>query len=78
MEKTKILKLVLEIVRDVNGANKQNGTTWAQWNLSDIEESYKFPDMTVKNIVKNIISNGIKTNGGSLDADIKKLEQNAA
>lgn len=74
MENEKILKLVLEIVRDVNGANKQNGTTWAQWNLSDIEETYKFPDMTVK----KIISNGIKTNGRSLDADIKKLEQMAA
>lgn len=65
------LELVLEIVRDVNGANKQNGTTWAQWNFSDIEECYDFPDATVK----KIISNGIKTNGRSLDADIKKLEQ---
>lgn len=65
------LELVLEIVRDVNGANKQNGTTWAQWKLSEIAKYYKFPDPSTK----FIISRAINTNGKSLDADIKKLEQ---
>lgn len=67
------LNLVLEIVRDVESANKQNGTQWKQWKLSEIAEYYNFPDA----FVKFIISKAINTNGRSLDADIKDLERMA-
>lgn len=67
------LNLVLEIVRDVESANKQNGTQWKQWKLSEIAEYYNFPDA----FVKLIISKAINTNGRSLDVDIKDLERMA-
>lgn len=67
------LNLVLEIVRDVESANKQNGTQWKQWKLSEIAEYYNFHDA----FVKFIISKAITTNGRSLDADIKELERMA-
>ena len=67
------LNLVLEIVREVESANKRNGTTWKQWKLSEIAEYYNFPDA----FVKFIISKAINTNGRSLDGDIKDLERMA-
>ena len=67
------LNLVLEIVRDVEGANKQNGTQWKQWKLSEIAKYYKFTDMNVK----FIISKAINTNGRSLESDIKDMERMA-
>lgn len=71
MEKNNSLKLVLEIARDVNGANKQNGTTWNQWKLSEIAKYYKFPDASSK----FIISRAINSNGETLTHDIEELER---
>lgn len=67
------LNLVLEIVREVESANKRNGTTWKQWKLSEIAEYYNFPDA----FVKFIISKAINTNGRSLESDIKDMERMA-
>lgn len=76
----KELTLLEEIIRDVENANarrnrnrRDNFLSWKNWRTSYIFESYNISS----NVVKAIIRRAIKTDGASLEVDIKKLEKAA-
>lgn len=66
------LNLVNQIVRDVEAANliRETNITWKNWSVDDILEPYNVKSLKVK----NIIGRAVKTDGASLCADIKALE----
>lgn len=73
----KELELLNEIIRDVENSNnrrnkdrKSDFLSWKNWRANDIFDCY---DNCSKN-VKSIIRRAIKTDGASLDSDIKKME----
>lgn len=68
------LTLLNEIRRDVEAANsrRSNNVTWKNWVADDIFSAYNVSCKTVKSIIER----AIKTDGQSLDSDIKQIEQN--
>jgi hypothetical protein len=73
--KMKELELLNEIIRDVESSNnrrnkdrKSDFLSWKNWNANDIFDCY---DNCSKK-AKEIIRRAIKTDGASLDSDIKK------
>lgn len=69
------LNLVNQIVRDVEAANlrRETNITWKNWSVDDILEPYNVKSLKVKNIIRR----AVKTDGASLCADIKALENQA-
>lgn len=68
------LALLNEIRRDVEAANsrRSNNVTWKNWIAADIFSAYNISCSTIKSIIER----AIKTDGQSLDSDIKQIEQN--